>query len=119
MSGNIGISDDEDELDAEEDEREPVDGDPINDDEDEEDGFVTYGGKLIGRYVDFVHFIFYGRKALYMFSIYTWGGGRGERAVGQHRPKPIPSIPFTTQPPPPPQSLSLSTLQVLLVQKHL
>ncbi|KAE9457714.1 hypothetical protein C3L33_10371, partial [Rhododendron williamsianum] len=55
MAGNIRIYDDEDELDAEEDRREPVDGDPVvNDDEDEED-------------------------ALYMFSIYTWDGGRGER----------------------------------------
>ncbi|KAG5545163.1 hypothetical protein RHGRI_017590 [Rhododendron griersonianum] len=55
MAGNIRIYDDEDELDAEEDGREPVDGDPVvNDDEDEED-------------------------ALYMLSIYTWDGGRGER----------------------------------------
>ncbi|XP_058203463.1 transcription elongation factor SPT6 homolog [Rhododendron vialii] len=37
MAGNNRISDDEDELDVEEDEREPVDGDGVNDEEDEED----------------------------------------------------------------------------------
>ncbi|KAE9461607.1 hypothetical protein C3L33_06489, partial [Rhododendron williamsianum] len=47
MSGNIGISDDEDELDAEEDEREPVDGDPINDDEDEEDGIMAFSSAFL------------------------------------------------------------------------
>ncbi|XP_058208264.1 transcription elongation factor SPT6 homolog [Rhododendron vialii] len=37
MAGNNRILDDEDELDIEEDEREPVDGDGVNDEEDEED----------------------------------------------------------------------------------
>ncbi|KAI8551486.1 hypothetical protein RHMOL_Rhmol06G0190200 [Rhododendron molle] len=48
MAGNIRILDDEGELDAEEDERKPINGDPVvKDDEDEEDGIMAFSSAFL------------------------------------------------------------------------